>query len=223
MSCDISYAFCTIVFVHSGRSADPLLDIFRGKFSPILQLDSAKGSLLLQEKNIPLLSLGVLKFLVRHQWNLSLDEYDVVHKKIKELIPALLFRNEMNLLLRISDSWLSLIALQNQISPETCSDAYKSVNAVVILHWNHHIGEFRRRVTDLLLKCLSLNYSRNIRMAQCDKLFLIVQMETFRAFAYDMFWTVPFKYFAYAVGLKFVSQVYSVSKVFRFLSFKVRV
>ena len=85
---------------------------------------------------------------------------------------------------------------------------------VVMNFWNHHISEVRIRVQRLSITCLKLTYMEALKRGEHrTTLKLIVNLKLFKAFAGEMFWSVPYKYFAYLAGLEFYAQLLPVSKV----------
>lgn len=217
LGCDVAYAFCILTSFRCRSIYQLYTDITElPESTPDSAFYKTEEMSLLLEKNSAILVSGMLKYLVNNKHEFSnKNEYHEFNSKLKERVFLWLSKqNDVNTLLHIADLWLTLVNQQPQTTSEILEDVLISAMSVVICHWNHHISEIRARVKRLSLKCLSLNYAECSKETRCrNKLTVAVNMKLFKAFASDMFWSVPYKYFAYLIGLEFIAKISSVSKV----------
>lgn len=216
---NISYAFSITLFLKTPHSSSKfyfnVLEYEKSFNNDNTLLKSKEMNELIKE-NFPLLMLGLLKYFINENFKFTDEnDYYIINSKIKELIFLLLPNyEEINTILLMADLWISFVVSYFDTKAEVFEYIYESVVSIALIHWNHHISEFRIKVELLFQKCLYINYEENKKkMQHADFLYIIKNMETFQTFAYSMFWNVPFKYFAYLVGLKFIMKVYSISKV----------
>lgn len=212
MCSDLAYSFCiTVSSLLHGTTT--LFDILRRTKLNICS--DCTGDLdHLIKNNYSVLVLGVLRFFSAHSCQLQPDQCEILNSSVAALVAGqLLDLNNVNILLCIVEEWLSVI-LAMEISEEILNNVYTSVLSIAIIHWNIDISEFRQRVENQFLKCLCLNYEKDRRRRpKTSDLKIIASMKMFRAIAYDMFWSLPFKYYAYVVALKFVKKIYQLPKV----------
>lgn len=214
---DVAYVFCLISSFRYNSSLQLYSDFIK---LPESTTDTTfcENQLLhsLLEKNAVILVLGMLKYLIFQEYKFhDSAEFRYFNTKIKKIVfLQLTCQNDANTLLQIAGFWLILVENCLYSSLDTLEEVLVSVVSVVMNFWNYHISEIRIRVKRLLLKCLNLNFVECLKQKRYEsKLVVALDMKLIRIFTTDMFWSVPYKYFAYLVGLEFISGFSSVSKV----------
>lgn len=214
---EVAYAFCLVSSLKYNSSLQLYSDFIKLPESTADTIFCKNEELYsLLENNAAVLVLGMLKYLICQEYKFhDSTELRYFNTKIKKIVfLQLTCQNDANTLLQMADFWLILVENCPYSSLDILDEVLVSIVSVVMNFWNYHISEVRIRVKRLLLKCMNLNFIECLKQKRYEsKLVVALDMKLIRIFTTDMFWSVPFKYFAYLVGLEFISGFSSVSKV----------
>lgn len=212
MCSDLAHCFCiSVSSLPHGTLA--LFDILQ-KTKLNIHSNYANDLDLLIENNYGVLVLGILRFFSVQKFQFRPDQCETLNSNVVALVAEMLLdQNNVNILLCIGEAWLTVVS-EMDTSVEILRNVYTSIFSVAIIYWNIDISEFRIRLENLFFKCLCLNYEKDrVRRPKVPVLNIVANMKTFRTIALDMFWSLPFKYYAYVVALKFIKKTYQLPKV----------